>query len=73
MEAQEISVQSKPPKSYKFGYRIDRTFGKVTGMVVDKDGNLILADKSFLRITIRMTIPTGINVVVYPRNTSTII
>ena len=50
MEAQEISVQSKPPKSFKFGYRIDRTFDQVSGMVVDKDGNLILADKSFLRM-----------------------
>ena len=50
MEAQEISVQSKPPKSFMFGYRIDRTFDKVTGMVVDKDDNLILADKSFLRM-----------------------
>jgi sugar lactone lactonase YvrE len=50
MEAQEISVQSKPPKSFKFGYRIDRTFDKVSGMVVDKDDNLILADKSFLRM-----------------------
>ena len=48
MEAQEISVQSKPPKSFKFGYRIDRTFDCVTGMVVDKDDNLILADGSFL-------------------------
>ena len=44
MEAQELSVQSKPPKSFKFGYRIDRTFDWVTGMVVDKDDNLILAD-----------------------------
>jgi hypothetical protein len=26
MEAQEISVQSKPPKSFKFGYSIDRSF-----------------------------------------------
>jgi DNA-binding beta-propeller fold protein YncE len=50
MEAQEISVQSKPPKSFKFGYRIDRTFDCVTGMVVDKDDNLILADGSFLRM-----------------------
>jgi sugar lactone lactonase YvrE len=50
MEAQEISVQSKPPKSFKFGYRIDRTFDKVTSMVVDKDDNLILADQSFLRM-----------------------
>jgi sugar lactone lactonase YvrE len=50
MEAQEISVQSKPPKSFMFGYRIDRTFDKVTGMVVDKDDNLILADQSFLRM-----------------------
>jgi hypothetical protein len=48
MEAQEISVQSKPPKSFKFGYRIDRTFDEVTGMVVDKDDNLILADGSLL-------------------------
>jgi len=50
MEAQEISVQSKPPKSFKFGYRIDRTFEYVSGMVVDKDDNLILADQSFLRM-----------------------
>jgi hypothetical protein len=50
MGAQEISVQSKPPKSFKFGYRIDRTFDCVIGMVVDKDDNLILADKSFLRM-----------------------
>ena len=50
MEAQEISVQSKPPKSFKFGYSIDRSFDNVTGMVVDKDNNLILADKSFLRM-----------------------
>ena len=44
MEAQNISVQSKPP------YRIDRTFDCVSGMVVDKDDNLILADTSFLRM-----------------------
>jgi len=50
MEAQEISVQSKPPKSFKFGYIIDRTFDDVNGMVVDKDDNLILADRSFLRM-----------------------
>ena len=50
MEAQEISVQSRSPKSFKFGYRIDRSFGGVTGMVVDKDDNLILADDSFLRM-----------------------
>jgi hypothetical protein len=50
MEAQEISVQSKPPKSFKFGYRIDRTFDQVSNMVVDKDGNLILADRTFLRM-----------------------
>jgi hypothetical protein len=50
MEAQEIYVQSKPPKSFKFGYRIDRTFVQVSGMVVDKDDNLILADQSFLRM-----------------------
>jgi hypothetical protein len=50
MEAQEISVQSKPPKSCKFGYRIDRTFDNVSGMVVDKDDNLILAEKTFLRM-----------------------
>jgi sugar lactone lactonase YvrE len=50
MEAQEISVQSKPPKAFKFGYKIDRTFEDVSGMVVDKDDNLILADKSFLRM-----------------------
>jgi hypothetical protein len=42
MEAQEISVQSKSPNSFKFGYRIDRSFDNVTGMVVDKDDNLIL-------------------------------
>jgi hypothetical protein len=50
MAAQEISVQSKPPKSFKFNYKIDRTFDLVTGMVVDKDDNLILADQSFLRM-----------------------
>ena len=50
MEAQEISVQSKPPKSFKFSYRIDRTFDGVSGMVVDKDDNLILADTSVLRM-----------------------
>ena len=50
MEAQELSVQSKPPKAFKFGYRIDRTFKYVSGMVVDKDDNLILADQSFLRM-----------------------
>jgi sugar lactone lactonase YvrE len=49
-EAQEVFVQSKTPKSFTFCYRIDRTFGEVTGMVVDKDDNLILADKSFLRM-----------------------
>jgi hypothetical protein len=49
-EAQEISVQSKPPKSFKFGFRIDGTFHEVSGMVVDKDDNLILADGSFLRM-----------------------
>jgi len=48
MEAQEISVQSKPPKSFKFGYIIDRTFDQVSGMVVDKDDKLILAEESFL-------------------------
>jgi hypothetical protein len=47
MEAQEISVQSKPPKSFKFDYMIDRAFNCVTGMVVDKDDNLILADEYF--------------------------
>jgi hypothetical protein len=50
MEAQEISVQSKPPKSFKLGYRIDRAFNSVTGMVVDKDDKLILADQTFLRM-----------------------
>jgi sugar lactone lactonase YvrE len=50
MEAQNISVQSRPKKSFKFGYSIDRTFDKVSGMVVDKDDNLILADKSLLRM-----------------------
>jgi hypothetical protein len=50
MEAQELSVQSKPPKAFKFGYIIDRTFKNVSGMVVDKDDNLILADQSFLRM-----------------------
>jgi hypothetical protein len=50
MEAQAISVQSKPLKSFKFGYKIDRTFDCVSGMVHDKDDNLILADKSFLRM-----------------------
>ena len=28
MEAQNISVQSRPKKSFKFGYSIDRTFDK---------------------------------------------
>ena len=46
--APELFVQSKPPKSFKFGYIIDRTFRQVIGMVVDKDDNLILADGSFL-------------------------
>ena len=50
IEAQEISVQSKPPKSFKFGYMIDRAFNCVTGMIVDKDDNLILAEGSFLRM-----------------------
>ena len=50
MEAQEISVPSTPPKSFKFGYRIDRSFHQVSGMDVDKDDNLILADESFLRM-----------------------
>jgi sugar lactone lactonase YvrE len=50
MEAQEISVQSKPPKSFKLSRRIEATFGLVTGMVVDQDDNLILADQSFLRM-----------------------
>ena len=49
-EAQAISVQSKLPKSLKFSYRIDRTFECVSGMVVDKDDNLILAYNSFLRM-----------------------
>jgi hypothetical protein len=48
MEAQELSVQSKPPKSFKFDYKIDRTFECVTGMVVDKNDNLILVDRLFL-------------------------
>ena len=50
LEAQEVSVQSKTPKSFTFGYRIDRQFDCITGMVVDKDDNLILADQSFLRM-----------------------
>jgi hypothetical protein len=50
LEAQEVSVQSKTPKSFTFGNRIDRTFDFVAGMVVDKDDNLILADNSFLRM-----------------------
>jgi hypothetical protein len=50
MGAQEISVQSKPPKSFKLSYRIEGTFDCVTGMVVDNDDNLILADQSFLRM-----------------------
>jgi hypothetical protein len=50
LEAQEVSVQSKTLKSFTFGNRIDRTFDYITGMVVDKDDNLILADKSFLRM-----------------------
>lgn len=50
LEAQEVSVQSKTPKSFTFGNRIDRTFNQVSGMVVDKDDNLILVDKSFLRM-----------------------
>jgi hypothetical protein len=49
-QAQEVSVQSKTPKSFTFCYRIKRTFGEVTGMVVDNDDNLILADKSFLAV-----------------------
>ena len=49
-EGQEVFVQSKTPKSFTFGYRIDRQFDCITGMVVDKDDNLILADKSFLRM-----------------------
>ena len=49
-EAQEVSVQSKTPKSFTFCYRIDRTFDCITGMVFDNDDNLILADKSFLRM-----------------------
>ena len=50
MQAQEVSVQSKPPKSFTLGYRMDRTFDEVNGMVVDKDDNLILTDESFLRM-----------------------
>ena len=50
MEAQEVSVPSKPPKSFMLGYRMDRTFDEVNGMVVDKDDNLILTDVSFLRM-----------------------
>jgi hypothetical protein len=50
MGPQEISVQSKSPKSFKLSYRIEGTFHCVTGMVVDKDDNLILADQSFLRM-----------------------
>ena len=34
--------------SFKLSYRINRTFGYVTDMVVDQDDNLILADKSFV-------------------------
>jgi hypothetical protein len=36
--------------SFKLSYRINKTFGYVTGMVVDQDDNLILADKSFVLI-----------------------
>jgi hypothetical protein len=36
--------------SFKLSYRINRTFGYVTGIVVDQDDNLILADKSFVLI-----------------------
>ena len=43
-------MQSKPPKAFKFGYIIDRTFESVYGIVVDKDDNLILAENSFLRM-----------------------
>ena len=50
MKAQEITVQSKPPKSFRFGYRLDRSFDQISGMAVDKDDNLILADQSFLRM-----------------------
>ena len=50
MEAQEISVKTKPPKSFRFGYIINRTFESVNSMVVDKDDNLILADQLFLRM-----------------------
>jgi hypothetical protein len=49
-KATTILVQSKPPNSFRFSYKIDRTFDAVTGMVVDKDDNLILADESFLRM-----------------------
>ena len=50
MEAQEIAVQSKSPKSFKICYSLIKTFDEVTGMVIDKDDNLILADKSVLRM-----------------------
>jgi hypothetical protein len=34
MEAQEISVQSKLPKSFKLSCRIEATFGFVTGCFI---------------------------------------
>jgi sugar lactone lactonase YvrE len=50
MEAQEIPAQSRSPKSFKYGYRLDRSFEQISGMAVDKYDNLILADQSFLRM-----------------------
>ena len=50
LEAQSVHVQTKTPKSFTFGNRIDRTFDFVAGMVVDKDDSLILADKSSLQM-----------------------
>ena len=50
LETQEVSVQSETPKSFTFCYRIRKIFDCITGMVVDNDDNLILADKSFLRM-----------------------
>jgi hypothetical protein len=37
-------------QSFKLSYRIEATFDCVTGMVVDNDDNLILADEYFLRM-----------------------
>jgi sugar lactone lactonase YvrE len=50
MEVQAISVQSKPSKVFMFDHTLDRTFEDISGMVFDKDDNLILADESFLRM-----------------------